>query len=220
MPWVKTPTDHTGLGYLSLLNHPNGESHFGIWNLILQLAANCSPRGVLITDAGRPMGPREIALKTRARLELIEEAIPRLLDIGWLGKQARCKQVASKVAENEDKPARQEERRGEQEERRGDSDARKRARNAFQPPAVGEVEAYCRERANEIDAGRFVDYYATRGWKLGKAAMKDWKAAVRTWERNDKDRASTTAQDFTSEEPTQEGLEEALRIERELGAKP
>lgn len=52
----------------------------------------------------------------------------------------------------------------------------------FSPPAVEEVEVYCRERGNGVDAQRFVDYYAARGWKLGKATMKDWRAAVRTWE--------------------------------------
>lgn len=52
----------------------------------------------------------------------------------------------------------------------------------FSPPAVAEVDAYCRERGNGVDAQRFVDYYAARGWKLGKTTMKDWRAAVRTWE--------------------------------------
>lgn len=53
----------------------------------------------------------------------------------------------------------------------------------FIPPDVEEVEAYCRERNNHIDAQRFVDFYASKGWKVGKEPMKDWKAAVRTWER-------------------------------------
>ena len=57
MPWVKTPTSHDGLGYLALMDHPNGEAHFGIWNIILQLAANGTPRGVLATDGGRVLGP-------------------------------------------------------------------------------------------------------------------------------------------------------------------
>lgn len=54
----------------------------------------------------------------------------------------------------------------------------------FSPPTIEEVEAYCRERQNGIDARRFVDYYTANGWKVGKNAMKDWKAAVRMWERN------------------------------------
>jgi hypothetical protein len=54
----------------------------------------------------------------------------------------------------------------------------------FKPPSVDEVRAYCRERKNQVDAEKFVDYYTSNGWKVGKNNMKDWKAAVRTWERN------------------------------------
>lgn len=57
----------------------------------------------------------------------------------------------------------------------------------FTPPSVEQVQEYCQERKNTIDAASFVDYYAARGWKLnGGQTMKDWKAAVRTWERRDK----------------------------------
>lgn len=56
----------------------------------------------------------------------------------------------------------------------------------FQKPTVEEVRAYCQERKNKVDPERFVDYYTANGWKIGKAKtpMQDWKATVRTWERN------------------------------------
>ena len=54
----------------------------------------------------------------------------------------------------------------------------------FEKPTLEQVQAYCRERKNNVNAERFVDYYESNGWKVGKNAMKDWKAAVRTWERN------------------------------------
>ncbi|MBS6510384.1 MAG: helix-turn-helix domain-containing protein [Clostridiales bacterium] len=54
----------------------------------------------------------------------------------------------------------------------------------FTPPAVDEVAAYCLERKNSVDAQKFVDYYTANGWMVGKNKMRDWKAAVRTWERN------------------------------------
>lgn len=54
----------------------------------------------------------------------------------------------------------------------------------FTPPTVEEVRAYCIERMNSVDAERFVDYYSANGWMIGKNAMKDWKAAVRSWEKN------------------------------------
>ena len=54
----------------------------------------------------------------------------------------------------------------------------------FIPPNVEEVESYCSERGNGIDAQFFIDFYESKGWMIGKNKMKDWKAAVRTWERS------------------------------------
>ena len=55
----------------------------------------------------------------------------------------------------------------------------------FKPPTVDEVRDYCRTRNNSVDARAFCNYYGARGWKLGSTEMKDWKAAVRTWEQRD-----------------------------------
>ena len=62
-------------------------------------------------------------------------------------------------------------------------DSREKARR-FQKPSVEEVRAYCEERKNKVDAESFVDFYESKGWVVGKSPMKNWKAAVRTWERN------------------------------------
>jgi DNA-binding transcriptional ArsR family regulator len=56
----------------------------------------------------------------------------------------------------------------------------------FIPPTVEEVKKYCEERNNNVDAENFVDFYTAKDWKIGKNRMKDWKAAVRTWERNNR----------------------------------
>ena len=52
----------------------------------------------------------------------------------------------------------------------------------FMKPTVEEIKSYCMERRNNVDAQRFFDFYESKGWKVGNAQMKDWKAAVRTWE--------------------------------------
>jgi len=54
----------------------------------------------------------------------------------------------------------------------------------FAKPTIEEVADYCNERQNDVDAEKFYDYYSSNGWKVGKNAMKDWKASVRTWEKN------------------------------------
>lgn len=59
----------------------------------------------------------------------------------------------------------------------------KGGREKFQPPALDEVSAYCRERGNGIDAEAFIAFYASKGWKVGSTPMKDWRAAVVTWEK-------------------------------------
>ena len=55
----------------------------------------------------------------------------------------------------------------------------------FTPPTLDEVSDYCYERGSSVDPQRFVDYYTSNGWMVGKNKMKDWKAAVRTWEQKE-----------------------------------
>lgn len=54
----------------------------------------------------------------------------------------------------------------------------------FQKPSVDDVKAYCIERSNSVDAERFVDFYSSKGWMVGRSPMKDWRAAVRGWEKD------------------------------------
>lgn len=56
----------------------------------------------------------------------------------------------------------------------------------FVKPSIQDVKAYCIERKNDVDPERFIDFYESKGWMVGKNKMKDWKAAVRNWERKAK----------------------------------
>ena len=58
-------------------------------------------------------------------------------------------------------------------------------RKRFEKPTLSEIKQYCIERNNNVNAEQFFDYYESNGWKVGKNSMKDWKAAVRTWERSE-----------------------------------
>ena len=58
----------------------------------------------------------------------------------------------------------------------------------FVKPTLDDVQAYCQERQNNVDPESFIDFYESKGWKVGNQPMKDWKAAVRTWERRDNNR--------------------------------
>lgn len=61
-------------------------------------------------------------------------------------------------------------------------------RNIFVPPTIQEVADYCSERNNNVNPEKFVSYYESNGWMVGRNKMKDWKAAVRTWEQNQTNR--------------------------------
>lgn len=56
----------------------------------------------------------------------------------------------------------------------------------FVKPTLEEVKEYCLSRKNNIDAQQFIDFYESKGWKVGNQSMKDWKACVRTWEQRNK----------------------------------
>ena len=61
---------------------------------------------------------------------------------------------------------------------------KKNKRDFFQKPTLDEVLSYCKERNGGVDGNKFFNYYESNGWKVGKNTMKNWKAAVHTWEKN------------------------------------
>lgn len=86
-----------------------------------------------------------------------------------------------------EKPKKAKEKEKEKEKENDSIEADKPpTRHLFSPPSVEEVQAYCVEKGYNVDPERFVDYYTSNGWKVGRNPMKDWKAAVRSWERKEK----------------------------------
>lgn len=70
---------------------------------------------------------------------------------------------------------------------------KEKALTRFSPPSVDEVRAYCLERGNSVDPEQFIDFYASKGWKVGDQPMKDWRACVRTWEKRESNGARQRA---------------------------
>jgi hypothetical protein len=64
----------------------------------------------------------------------------------------------------------------------------------FTPPTLEEVTEYCQERKNNVNPQKFIDFYESKGWMIGKNKMKDWKASVRTWENKEKNTTGKTPQ--------------------------
>ena len=61
------------------------------------------------------------------------------------------------------------------------------SRAKFQKPSLDEIRVYCQERGNQVDPEQFFNFYESKGWIIGKSPMKDWRAAVRTWEKREKE---------------------------------
>jgi hypothetical protein len=85
---------------------------------------------------------------------------------------ARCLQVARPETEAETETEKKKHVRAEN----------PRAAVRFTPPTLEEINAYCQERRNGVNPQQFIDHYTANGWRVGRNPMKDWKAAIRTWE--------------------------------------
>jgi hypothetical protein len=81
-------------------------------------------------------------------------------------------------------------------------------KNRFVKPTLEEVTAYCARRGNSVDAQRFIDFYESKGWMVGSSPMRDWRAAVRVWEKEG--RASPKPGDPPPETPPQSAYSEVL----------
>ena len=108
-------------------------------------------------------------------------------DISFLEKKKQKSDVAVSDLENENSESPIETIQTPKEQSGG-------GRKKFTIPTPEEVQAYCDERKNGILGQQFCDFYSSKGWKIGKEPMKDWKAAVRTWEMRRKDQSPSITQ--------------------------
>ena len=102
-------------------------------------------------------------------------------------KASKGKQIEAEASESKQNPHIKEQEYEQEQEKEECVEGAKppkppAAARRFTPPTVDEVAAYCRERGNGVDAQRFVDFYASKGWKVGTSPMKDWRASIRNWE--------------------------------------
>jgi hypothetical protein len=195
LPWISLRTKHDGDGYTELLEHPDGPSHYAAWIALLQVAAKCEPRGSLLRDNSQPATSTVLARQTRIPAEVFEAAVPRLLAIGWLIAEPVAATAVTPTLPPPSRPATStlppdshhapDTRHNKTVQ---DKTEEKKARARFTPPTLEEVTAYCQERAAagkpRVDPVDWHNHYTANGWMVGKVKMKDWRAAVRTWETN------------------------------------
>lgn len=92
-----------------------------------------------------------------------------------------------------------------------DNNIKKEGTKKFIPPTLEDVKAYCRERGNNVDPERWFAYYQSNGWRVGRNPMKDFKAAIRTWERNGYDRPAQTVPEREESFDADEFFQDALK---------
>jgi hypothetical protein len=80
----RVPTNLESEGYVDLISHENGPAHFGAWVAILRVVSQCNPRGTLVRGNGSPYTAASLAQMARMPEALFDEAIPQLVEIGWL----------------------------------------------------------------------------------------------------------------------------------------
>ncbi len=73
---------------------------------------------------------------------------------------------------------------------------KKKKQGGFQPPTPDEVRAYCLERGKGVSPQRWYDFYESKGWMIGKNKMKSWKAAIRTWEKDEEQSTGTNYEQY------------------------
>lgn len=182
MRWVPFQNSFDGDGFIELLeDHEDGLSHFACWVLLVEVASTCNPRGTLIRSNGKSHDARTLSRKTRGDCSAFEKAIPRLLSIGWL-EEIDASEAPPQDTAGKSHPTTHRRKEGNGKEGNG-----KKIVSRFVPPLLVEVKAYCEARKNKIDPQAFIDFYESVGWLIGgKAKMKDWRSAIRNWERREK----------------------------------
>ena len=131
-------------------------------------------------EAGRESGKKRIEARRSSREQTEGDQLP----------SQRIPQEKEKEKEKEKEQEKEKEKEKDPLPKSMCVSKEKAAPEDTHTPSREEIEIYCRERQNGIDPDYFFNYYQARGWRLGKEPVRDWKALIRTWEKQDGDRAS------------------------------
>lgn len=195
---------------------PEGDALVVIWLKLLILASDVNDGGlvyftkdipytdqILATQFGRPLSTVQLALKVFEEFGMIDienelirisnwekyqnvEGMEKIREQNRLRKQAQRERERLALIGDVTGLSRdvtQENKNKNKKENKNNVEGKSKR---FIPPTISEVITYCNENGYPVDAARFVDFYESKGWMVGKNKMKDWKAAVRGWANRDK----------------------------------
>lgn len=193
LTWVSLPVGFSSNGYHELITEfgPDAPAIYGAWCALLSIAAQAPVRGTIASSKG-PYSLSRIASETRMPVVVFERLFTWASQekVGWL------------VMDTDPTATQQPPNNSRLDVALPDltlPDLTKRdvtncpaiaepsaSKKRFSPPSIEEVKAYCQERKNSVDPDKFHSHYSANGWVQGRGKpIKDWKAAVRTWEGND-----------------------------------
>ena len=193
------PSKH-GLGYRRLIRSgKNGPALFGAWCAMIQILSRqdrprlgfCTDDG---TEDGKPYTPDDLEILTDIPAAIFREMLKICSSesVGWLDVMTpriphgyhTDTAVSPRYPLDSDSDL--------DLDSNLDSDScAQRGCAKFKKPTVEQITKYCNERKNHIDPQQFFDHYESNGWRVGKASMKNWQAAIRTWEKNNEKRTAT-----------------------------
>ena len=151
--------------------------------LWLMASEDSDPKSGLVTDS-----IQKIAFRLRISEEVVTRSLHEIIDAGFFVIDQACNETVTKPLRDRSQTVTPE-TETETETPPPLSPPRKKAKSrAFKKPTPAEVDAYSASRPDkpDIPGDEFCDSYEAKGWRIGKSPMKDWKAAVRTWESNRK----------------------------------
>ena len=195
---------------------------------------------LLATQFGRPLATVQLAIKTFAAFGMIEiiddlihvsnwEKYQNIEGMEKVREQNRIRKQMQRAREkalppechvtSRDGHATEKEIDKEIDKNKEREYKEKETAKRFTAPTIEQIKAYCQERGNSVDPERFFNYYSANGWKVGKNTMKDFKAAIRLWERNGYDKKKDAIIENSDPADTYErAIERTMeKIKEELG---
>lgn len=213
---------------------PDGDTVLVIWLKLLTLAGNINNDGfvyftkdipfsdeMLAAHFGKPLNTVKMALEVFQHFGMIEIVNDIIHVSNWekyqnkqrlddLKEYNRIKQQEHRKRVNEMSmlsiDCQDIERRKKKEEKEED----KKSVARFRAPTHDEISSYCSKKGIRIDVDRFIDYYTANGWKVGRNPMKDWKATVRNWSRQDKGKPTFTAEEMETADVDLDAMKERM----------
>lgn len=209
--WIKLTTDmfdNRKIKYLRTL--PEGNNIVLIWVMLLTMAGRCNAGGMIFLTENIPYTVKILADELGFDSNVVEVALQALSSMGMLtcdendfrvtnweeyqnieGMEKIREQTRQRVAKYREKQKRignvtVTDGNATDIDKDKEIERDKNNSNKFSPPSIEEVKAYCEERKNGVDPQRWYDFYLSKNFMVGKNKMRDWKASVRTWERDNK----------------------------------